>query len=255
MSFCLQGKRVVITGGARGIGLAIANAFVAQGAHVAVLDLLPMRADDAPLPYFACDVTDESTFASALDGAVARLGGLDVLINNAGVTALGGELASMEAAYFDRVVAVNQRGVMLGLKLGGQRIADGGSIINTASLAAFVHEVGTAAYNASKAAVVSLTKSAAMEFGPRQVRVNAICPGHVRVQRDDLDPEVMESLEQLCETVAPMGRVAELDDLVGVYHFLAAPESRYMTGQALIIDGGFSLGLTPLLYEKLGIGL
>ncbi len=252
MSFDLSGRAAIITGAASGIGRAVAKRFFDHGARVAILDINAPAGDAEPHAFFQCDVSDEDAFADALANAVKELNGCDILVNNAGLVALGGNIENMDTAYFDRIFAVNTRGVMLGIKHGSRHISNGGAIINTASLAAFLHEAGAAAYHASKAAVVSLTRAAAIELGARSIRVNAVCPGHTRIDSADVDDNAWSALESLCKTLSPLGRLASVDEQIGAFHFLAAEESRFMTGQALIVDGGFSLGLTPALYDALG---
>lgn len=139
--------------------------------------------------FFECDVSDEQQVADTLARAEKTLGKLDIVINNAGLTHLGGTLGEMGADYFQLMQNVNVNGVFHGIKHAPKHMNDGGSIINTASLAAFMKSAGTAAYNASKAAVVSLTKSAAIELGPRGIRVNAVCPGHTMVDLPGLTEE------------------------------------------------------------------
>lgn len=201
--------------------------------------------------FFECDVSDEQQVADTLARAEKTLGKLDIVINNAGLTHLGGTLGEMGADYFQLMQNVNVNGVFHGIKHAPKHMNDGGSIINTASLAAFMKSAGTAAYNASKAAVVSLTKSAAIELGPRGIRVNAVCPGHTMVDLPGLTEEEIAAVGEICRVTTALDRHGEADDQAAVFHFLAADESRYITGQALIVDGGFSLGHTPLLEEKM----
>lgn len=253
MALDLTGKNAFITGGAGGLGWATARRLVDHGAKVAISDIRRTEALDM-LPqaqFFECDVGDEQQVADTLAKAEAALGKLDIVINNAGLTHLGGTLEEMEADYFQLMLKVNVNGVFHGLKHAPKHMNDGGSIINTASLAAIFKSAGTAAYDASKAAVVSLTKGAAIELGRRGIRVNAVCPGHTMVDRPDLTEEIAAAVGKICRIATALGRHAEADEQAAVFHFLAADESRYITGQALIVDGGFSLGHTPLLEEKM----
>lgn len=253
MAFDLTEKNAFITGAAGGLGWSTARRLIDHGARVVVTDIRHTEAIDK-LPeasFVECDVSDEQQVADALSQAEDLVGKLDIVINNAGLTHLGGTLEEMEADYFQFMQRVNVNGVFHGLKHAPGHMNNGGSIINTASLAAFMYSSGTAAYNASKAAVVSLTKSAALELGPRGIRVNAVCPGHTMVDRPGFTAEEKAALSEICRVATALGRHAEAEEQAGVFHFLAADESRYITGQALIVDGGFSLGHTPLMEQKI----
>ena len=142
--------------------------------------------------------------------------------------------------------SINQWGVFFGLKHAPGVMNDGGSIINTASLAAIIKMAGSGAYSATKAAVVSMTKMAALELGHRGIRVNAVCPGYIDTALGSGDEGKMIS-----EQFTALGRVGTPEDLSGVFHFLAAEESAYMTGQALVVDGGWSCGPTPQVLETI----
>jgi NAD(P)-dependent dehydrogenase (short-subunit alcohol dehydrogenase family) len=253
MALDLSGKNAFITGAAGGLGWATAKRLIDHGARVFATDIRHTEAVDK-LPgasFFECDVSVEQQVADAFGKAEQTLGKLDIAINNAGLTHLGGTLEEMDADYFQFMQRVNVNGVFHGLKHAPAYMNDGGSIINTASLAAFMYSSGTAAYNASKAAVVSLTKSAALELGPRGIRVNAACPGHTMVDRPGFDEEEKGAVAEICRVATALGRHAEADEQAAVFHFLAADESRYITGQALIVDGGCSLGHTPLMEQQI----
>lgn len=255
MALDLTGKNALITGGAGGIGWAVAERLVAHGAKVAITDIRHTEAVDklSEALFYTCDVSEEEQVAAVFSRAAGEMGTLDIVINNAGLTDLGGYIGEMTAAYFERMQRVNVNGVFYGLKHAPVHMRDGGSIINTASLAAVYGGPGYAAYSMSKAAVVSLTKSAAIELGPRQIRVNAVCPGHTLVDRPGLTDEMMAPLVHQCEMQTALGRIAQVDEQAAVFHFLAADESRYITGQALIVDGGFSLGDTEKVFESFGL--
>lgn len=253
MALDLTGKNALVTGAAGGLGWATARRLIDHGARVVVTDIRHTEAVDKldGASFFECDVSVEQQVADSLGKAESALGKLDIIINNAGLTHLGGALEEMDADYFQLMQRVNVDGVFYGLKHAPAHMNNGGSIINTASLAAFMQSYGTAAYNASKAAVVSLTKSAALELGPRGIRVNAVCPGHTMVDRPGFDQEEKSALIEICRVATALGRHAEPDEQAAVFHFLASDESRYITGQALVVDGGFSLGHTPLMEQKI----
>jgi NAD(P)-dependent dehydrogenase (short-subunit alcohol dehydrogenase family) len=148
----------------------------------------------------------------------------------------------------DKLTRINQFGVLYGLKHAPKHMHDGGSIINTASLAAFVNLPGAGVYSAGKRAVISMTEMSALELGKRGIRVNVVCPGYVATGMGSSDDG-----RKLCEAFTALGRVCATADLVGAYHFLAADESSYLTGQALKIDGGWTSGVTEALLQ-LAIG-
>ena len=150
------------------------------------------------------------------------------------------------AEELDHIIGINLKGVYFGLTHAPRHMRDGGSIINTSSAAALLGLYGYSQYAMTKAAVISLTKTAAIELSARGIRVNAVCPGSVRTAMlPDGHPEIA-----VVEVLAPLGRIAETDELVGIYHFLASEESRYMTGQAIVIDGGVTAGPSVALLAR-----
>ncbi|WOJ97762.1 SDR family oxidoreductase [Congregibacter brevis] len=245
--FDLKGKRALVTGASGGIGYAVASAYAQRGASVVIADITD--ATDAAAVIGAipvhCDVSNEDSVAAAFALAVEKLGGLlDIVVLNAGVGDVGPALADTQQSLIDKVTGINYWGVVYGLKHAPASMNDGGSIISTSSMAAFINLPGSAIYSASKKAVVSLTEMAALELGSRAIRVNCICPGYTNT--------AMGSAEEgraICEAFTALGRAATVEDMSGVYVFLAAEASRYMTGQALKVDGGWSCGPTTALLE------
>jgi NAD(P)-dependent dehydrogenase (short-subunit alcohol dehydrogenase family) len=240
----LSGKVAVITGGASGIGRAIAEAFVREGAKVVIGDR--SGAQDAVArdlgenaSGFAVDVCDSAQVAALLAHAVSRFGGLDILCNNAGIDGLQAPLADYDEAEFDRVVAVNLRGPFLGMKHAIPLMrAKGGAIINTASIAGSVVMPSMPAYCAAKAGVMQLTKVAAVENARERIRVNTICPGVIRTQMvAELPPEFIAGLEN----ATPAGRIAEPAEVANLAVFLGSDEAPFLTGVSVNIDGGFTL--------------
>ena len=247
--FSLQGKNTFITGGASGIGLAVATQFINSGAKVVVSDINDGGGalDKIGAMFVKTDVSNEQDVANALAEAEKANGKLDVVINNAGIGESSDAFIEQRTEKeLKKIFDINLFGVFYGLKHGPKHMKDGGSIINTASGAAFLAFPSYAIYSSTKAGIVSLTQSAAIELGIRGIRVNAVCPGTVitPLQPDD-DPEAI-----MCKTATALGRYATTDDLIGLYHFLAAEASRYITGQAIRIDGGWSAGVSLGMVEK-----
>ena len=247
MMFSLQGKNAFVTGGGSGIGRAVAEIFIAHGARVVIADIA--GAEDAAAEIGAsavyCNVGDEESVAEALSAAVLLLGSeLDIAVLNAGVGDVGPELGETDQALIEKVTRINHWGVIYGLKHAPGHMRDGGSIISTSSMAAFISVPGSGVYSAGKRAVTSLTEMAALELGARNIRVNCICPGYTATALGS-----GEEGQRICEAFTALGRVAEVEDMSGVYLFLASEASRYMTGQSLKVDGGWDCGPTPALLE------
>lgn len=244
--FSLNGKNAFITGGANGIGLGVVKRYLAAGAQVVIADIHDASALAAELGahFVQINVGDEASVIAALDLAVAKVGKLDILVNNAGIGDVGPSFEETEQTLLERMTRINQWGVLYGLKHGPKRMNDGGSIINNASLAAFINIAGSGIYSAAKRAVVSMTEMSALELGARGIRVNAVCPAYVATGMGS-----GEEGRKLCETLTALGRVSSVEDMVGTFHFLAADDSSYITGQAFKIDGGWSCGPTPQLLE------
>ena len=246
MFFDLNGKNAFITGGASGIGEAVARRYAAAGAKVTIAD----RVDGSEVAnsiggyYVGVDVGDEESIATALDEAVETTGRLDIIVNNAGIGDVGPTLAEAEQNDLERMTRINQWGVLYGIKHGQSRMNDGGSIINTSSLGALYNLPGQGLYAAAKRAVISMTETSALELGSRNIRSNAVCPGYIATALGS-----GEEGDKIASTLAALGRVGTTDDLVGLYHFLAANESAYITGQTHIVDGGWRCGATSKLLE------
>lgn len=250
--FDVAGKHALITGGTAGIGLATARRLAQAGARVAIVG---RRADGAASAreigarFLRADLTDESQLVRALDAAREALGPLDILFNNAGRENTGPTIAEADGAEFQRLIDLNLKAVYNVLRHGAERMADGGSIINAASLAAFVHVPGYAQYSATKAAVLALTRTAALELAPRHIRVNAICPGSIWSEM--LTPDHPEAA--LVQAICPLGRVGDAEEVASLVHYLASDDSRYVTGAAIAIDGGLGAGFGyPLLTALAG---
>ena len=245
--FSLAGRRAFITGGTSGIGKAVAEAFIAQGAAVVVADIVDGSAVAQAIGarFLNVDVSNEESVAAALEQSTESLGGmLDVVVLNAGIGDVGPTLEDTEQALIEKVTKINHWGVLYGLKHAPKYMNDGGSIVSTSSMAAFISVPGSGVYSAGKRAVVSMTEMAALELGARGIRVNTVCPGYTATALGS-----GEEGQKICEAFTALGRVATVDDMAGVYVFLASDASRYMTGQALKVDGGWDCGPTSRLLE------
>jgi 3alpha(or 20beta)-hydroxysteroid dehydrogenase len=239
----LAGKVALITGAAQGQGAAAARAFVAEGAMVVIADIV----DDAGKAladelgesayYRHLDVTSEADWESAVGEAVETFGHVDVLVNNAGVL-LFSELTKTSLEEYQRVIGVNQVGTFLGMRAVAGPMAErgSGSIVNSSSIEGLGGMPLLVAYTASKFAIRGMTKSAAMELGPKGIRVNSVHPGMIDTAMiRDLAGE--EGLEYGGSKVA-LKRVGKPEDVAGVYVFLASDESGYCTGGEFVCDGG-----------------
>lgn len=191
------------------------------------------------------DVGDEASVENALREASELVAGnLDIVVLNAGVGDVGPTFQETTEALIEKVTRINHWGVLYGLKHAPKYMNDSGSIISTSSMAAYINLPGAGVYSAGKRAVTSMTEMAALELGGRGIRVNAVCPGYT-----DTALGSGEQGRQLCEVFTALGRAAIVDDLVGAYVFLASDASRYITGQSLKVDGGWSSGPTERLLE------
>jgi NAD(P)-dependent dehydrogenase (short-subunit alcohol dehydrogenase family) len=257
MSDRLQGKIAIVTGGASGIGLEIAKGFGQQGARVCIADVLPAACDEAALSVsngafgHVLDVRDRRSMDQLVSDVVAKAGGIDILVNCAGVFGMQAFTAVTEQE-FDRIFAVNARGLLfITQTVARQMISQGrgGAIVCIASGAGRRGSPGAAVYSASKAAVISLTQSAAQELIPHGIRVNAIAPGATRTPMwADVEKQFSKTLglqtggaEAAQVAVTPAARLAKAEEMVGAAVFLASAESSYVVGQTLNVDGGMYL--------------
>jgi NAD(P)-dependent dehydrogenase (short-subunit alcohol dehydrogenase family) len=244
----LANKVALITGAAMGMGESAARIFAAAGAAVAVLDIsqegaeaTARRITDAGGRAFVCraDVSDANDVKAAVEATVSRFGKLDILYNNAGVDIEHAPTADYSIELFDRTIAINLRGVFLGMKFAIPHMAGrGGSIINTASVVAYKAMPGGVAYCASKGAVVAMTQVAAVEYGPAKVRVNCICPGAIETPMLAGARRRMGNAVDNAANFAPLRRTGTTEEIANLALFLASDESSFITGAAYTIDGG-----------------
>ena len=242
----LTGKGVLITGGASGIGAATAARFLEEGARVCVLDRDAAAREGIAreLPglagALAGDVGRLADVQAAFAEAVKRMGGVDVLINNAGIS-IRHRFLDITSEEWDRVMAVNLTGVFYVAQTAARHMMERGTgvILQTASTNGMAGHPFYADYNATKAGVISLTKSMALELAPR-VRVNAIAPGYVLtpMQRAEYTDEMLEAVNQKI----PLRRHAKPEEIAGLFAYLASDDAQYVTGQVFVMDGGETAG-------------
>lgn len=248
----LEGKTAVITGGASGMGRATVLRFLKEGANVVIADfnavtgaetmaLVAAQGHAAQARFIKTDVAKEADIEAMLKCALDNFGALDILFNNAGVGGAIGPLTETTVEAFDYTFDVLAKSVFLGMKHGARILLKqgrGGSIINTASIAGLSGDAGPMIYSAAKAAVISLTKAAAVELAPNLIRVNAICPGFIFTPLAHGGKG--EKLESFFQQGQPWPEIGQGEHIAGAALFLATDDARFVTGEALIVDGGLT---------------
>jgi NAD(P)-dependent dehydrogenase (short-subunit alcohol dehydrogenase family) len=254
----LDGKVAVITGGASGIGEAAVRLFAAEGARVVIADIQDQRGErlagelGARAAYARTDVRAEADVERAVAGALDRWGRLDCVFNNAGAGGVTGGIEVISAAGFDDTMALLVRGVLFGMKHAApvMRRQGSGSIVSTASIAGLRGGWGPHVYSAAKAAVIQLTRSIAMELAPSGVRVNCICPGAIATPifgtalglAGEAAEQAVNLVKGALAPVHPLGRAGLPEDIAHAALWLASEESSFVTGQAIVVDGGLTAG-------------
>ena len=243
MTASLAGRRALVTGGSRGIGAAIVRRLAADGAAVAftygssAADAEKLAGEVAESGGTAVAIQADSSDPEQVAKSVAKLGGLEILVNNAGVAYIG-DAESFPLDQFDRLVAINVRGMFVATQRAIPHLGHGGRIINIGSINADrVPGAGLSVYAMTKGAVAGLTRGLARDLGPRGITVNNVQPGPVAT---DMNPEVGEFADSLREVMA-LGRYGQPDEVAGVVGYLASPEAGYITGANWNVDGGFTV--------------
>lgn len=239
----LDGKVAVITGGAGGMGKIHAKLFVAEGAKVVIADLSSSDGEKTAEElgeqaiFIELDVTDEENWTSLVEKTEERFGPINILVNNAGIV-VSKSIQDTSLEDFRTTSRINQDGVFLGIKniFESMKKAGGGSIVNISSISGIVGNMNNSAYVASKFAVRGLTKAAAAEYAPHDIRVNSVHPGTIRTPMTE-QPDVQEMIKKI-EKQIPMQRIAEPEEISNLVLYLASDESTYSTGTEFVADGG-----------------
>lgn len=238
----LQGKIAIVTGAYSGLGKAIAEMFLKEGAKVVLSDvkeIIDLKSNQAR--FFKTDVSKAVEVKSLIDYTVREFGGLDILVNNAGI-GLTGEIASMEDEMWEKVISINLNGVFYGLRAAAVYMKNNkikGSIINMASILGKVGFRGAGAYCAAKGGVNQLTRTAALELAPVGIRVNSIAPGFIKTEMTKGIQED-EASNNMIKNSTPLGYMGDSEDIAFAAVYLASDESKYVTGSVLYVDGGWT---------------
>jgi NAD(P)-dependent dehydrogenase (short-subunit alcohol dehydrogenase family) len=246
----LNGKVVIVTGAASGIGKATAALFASEGAKVVASDWIEeagsaaiesITAGGGDIVFVRADVSQPADVQALINQAVGRFGGLDAIFNNAGIEGEQAATADCSLENWDRVISVNLKGVFLGMKYAIPELLKrgGGSIINNASVAGMVGFRNIPAYCASKGGVIQLTKTAALEYATQGIRVNAICPGVIWTPMVERFIGDSEEARKAFEALEPVGRFGTPEEVARLALFLASDDSSFCTGAPFIVDGGF----------------
>lgn len=238
----LEGRAAIVTGAARGIGLATAERLTAEGARVLMSDIDPTVADAAGrlgLPHAVTDVSDTAQVEALFATADRELGPLDILVNNAGVIGRATKLVDLDPAEFERVMAINVRAGLVATQAAARRMTPrrSGAIVNLASVAAIMAGGDQIPYAVSKAAVKQLTAMTALSLAPYGIRVNAVGPGPVETPMVAAVTGGGKALDAVLSRI-PMGRMGRPEEIAAIVAFLASDDASYVTGQTIFADGG-----------------
>lgn len=247
--FSLTDKVAVITGAAGGIGGATARRFADAGAKVVLADINDASALAGELGgvFVQTNVAKKSQVKALMERAAAEHGRIDVVINNAGAGFGGATIHETERRQFTQAFKTNALGAAAGIQYAVPHMREGGSIVNTASLAGLVGMYGSGPYVAAKFAVVGITKTAALELAPLGIRVNCVCPGNIATAMG-----APPAFLPVTNAMTPLGRAGRPEEIAALFHFLASDDASYVTGQAIVIDGGMSAGPHLRLNELMG---
>jgi NAD(P)-dependent dehydrogenase (short-subunit alcohol dehydrogenase family) len=239
----LTDKTAIVTGGSTGIGKAISEKFLKSGANVVIAARSEATgretAEELGCEFVQCDVSDYDQVEALVDATVEEFGGLDIVVNNAGI-GQSGSIEEISVEEWQTVIDVNLSGVMYGSRAAMPHLRESdGCIINVASIFGLVGGPGAPAYSASKGGVVNFTRELAVDYARERVRVNSVCPGFVETPMTD-DYLDEEQFYEFVRGQTPMSRVAEPDEVSGIVAFLASEEASYITGANIPVDGGWT---------------
>ena len=248
----MEKQTVLITGAASGMGETAARMFAEAGYAVMLADVneAAVRAAAQTLTeagheaeYLRCDVTDEAQVQAMVERTVARFGRLDAAYNNAGVQSLVTDIADLETVEYDRVLDINLKGVFFCMKyeLRQMRRQGSGAIVNCSSLGGLVGLPGRAAYHAAKHGVLGLTKSAALEYAERGIRINAVCPGTISTPMVERMVASGDLNEEEAVKLLPIGRFGRSEEVAATVVWLCSPAASFIIGQAIAVDGGYTI--------------
>jgi NAD(P)-dependent dehydrogenase (short-subunit alcohol dehydrogenase family) len=251
VTYDFSGQVAIVTGASAGMGAATARAFARAGASVVLADInkdavektaLELSEQGHEVLALACDVSDERQVEAVVQETVASFGRLDMAFNNAGIMIPPADAADEPAEAFDSVVAVNLRGIWASMKheLAQMRRQGSGAIVNCSSLAGLVGDARRASYDATKHGVLGLTKSAALEYAPRGVRINAVCPGTIDTPMVERMTSAGELELDAALAAIPMARLGGAQEIASAVLWLCSPGASYVTGVALPVDGGYT---------------
>ncbi len=239
----------LITGSSQGIGLAVARLFAKKGYAVALADVQYQKVEAeaealTQVGYTAmavrCDVADERQVQQMIDQVYRTYGRLDAVVNDAGVHQTPHiDLADMPAAQYEQITSVNIRGTWACMKHEVPAMEQGGAIVNISSIGGLVGAAGESVYIATKHAILGLTKSAAKEYAPKGIRINAVCPGTIETPMARKLLNCTPGMEQRTLDTVPLGRLGRPEEIAEAVYWLASPQASYVVGHALVVDGGF----------------
>ncbi len=241
MMFDLTGKAAIVTGGGSGIGAAIAQRLKRAGAHVLIADIHDhiVDAENWGCDFRRTDCSKPDEVTALCEDAISRYGKLDILVNNAGI-AQGALLADSDPVRSERFWRLHILGVQTGIREGARRMTAGGAIVNISSITAVRGFVQWGEYAATKAGIISLTQTAAVEYGPAGIRVNCVAPGIIDTPL--AMNEAPDMVARNANVFTLLGRIGRPEELAAAVHFMVSDDASYVTGQTLLVDGGWSTG-------------
>lgn len=252
MEITFEGKVALVTGAAGGMGLAAAKEFAALGAAVVFADMNEELVVQAVKNLtdkgyralaVACDVSDEAQVKAMVERTVKTFGSLDAAYNNAGVNSPMTDVAELDPDEYDRIMKIDLRSVWLCMKyeLQQMKIQGSGAIVNCSSLGGLVGNPGRAAYHAAKHGVLGMTKSAAIEYAPKGIRINAVCPGVIETPMVDRMVETGDFSREAGAALAPIGRLGRAEEVADAVLWLCSSASTFVIGQSIAVDGGYTI--------------